>query len=297
MAIPESQLKTWSAQGSVAQSAATYETIKNVLNDVKAPYHTRDFAIFLQGSYGNDTNVYKDSDVDIAICLNQTFYSDTNWLTDIAKNAYEKARSPASYGYDQFKKEVIDWLTVRFGSDVKPGKKAVFVKGNGTRRDADVVVCAKHRRYRQGSTGTDYEYDEGICFWTSSGVQIVNFPKQHSANCTTKHQATNSLFKPLVRIYKNMRNHMMEDGNLADGIAPSYFIEGMLWNVPISKFGTSYGDSWVNSFNWIHQADKTQLACASDLHWLVRDNANECWSTVNFNTYIAAAKNYWNNWS
>jgi hypothetical protein len=297
VAIPESQLKTWSAQGSVAQSAATYETIKKVLNDLAAPYHTRDFSIFLQGSYGNDTNVYKDSDVDIVICLDQTYYSDTNLLTDIAKNAFEKARSPASYGYDQFKKEVIDWLTGQFGSSVKPGKKAIFIKGNGARRDADVVVSAKHRRYRRGSTGTDYEYDEGICFWTSSGVQIVNFPKQHSANCTTKHQATNSWFKPLVRVYKNMRNRMVDDGKLVEGVAPSYFIEGMLWNVPISQYGVTYKDSWMNTFNWILQADKTQLACASDLHWLVRDNANVCWSTANFDTFIAAAKNYWNNWS
>lgn len=297
MAIPESQLKTWSAQGSVTQSAATYETIKKTLHDVGAPYRTRDFSIFLQGSYGNDTNVYKDSDVDIVICLDQTYYSDTNSLTEGAKNAFEKARSPATYGYDQFKKEVIDWLTNRFGSHVKPGKKAIFIKGSGTRRDADVLVCAKHRRYRKGSTGTDYEYDEGICFWTSRGVQIVNFPKQHSANCTTKHQATNGWLKPLVRVYKNMRNRMVDDGKLADGVAPSYFIEGMLWNVPASKFGTSYHDSWVNSFNWILQADKTQLACANDLHWLVRDNTDVCWSTADFDIYIAAAKNYWNNWS
>lgn len=297
MAIPESQLKTWSAQGSVVQSAATYETIKSALNDVGAPYHTRDFSIFLQGSYGNDTNVYRDSDVDIVICLDQTYYSDTNSLTEGAKSAFEKGLSPATYGYDQFRKEVIEWLTKRFGSDVKPGSKAVLVRGNGTRRDADVLVCAKHRRYRTGSTGTDYLYDEGICFWTNSGIQIVNFPKQHSVNCTTKHQATNSWFKYLVRVYKNMRNRMVEDGKLAGGVAPSYFIEGMLWNVPASKFGTSYQDSWVNSFNWILQADKTQLACANNLHWLVRDNTNVCWSTEDFDAYIAAAKNYWNNWN
>lgn len=296
MGIPESLLKTWSAQGSVAQSAATYDTIKTVLNNAGAPYHTRDFTIFLQGSYGNDTNVYKESDVDIAICLDQTYYSDTSSLSEGAKNAFEKASGPATYGYDQFKKEVINWLTNRFGSDVAPGTKAIFIKGNSARRDADVLVCAKHRRYRKGSTGTDYEYDEGICFWTSSGVQIVNFPKQHSANCTMKHQAANGWFKPLVRVYKNMRNRMVEDGNLADGVAPSYFIEGMLWNVSASKFGTSYEDSWVNSFNWILQSDKTQLACASDLHWLVRDNTNVCWSTANFDTYIEAAKNYWNSW-
>lgn len=31
MGIPESQLDTWSHQGSIAQSASTYNTIKNAL--------------------------------------------------------------------------------------------------------------------------------------------------------------------------------------------------------------------------------------------------------------------------
>ena len=57
MAIPDSQLKTWSAQGSITQSAATYEKMRMVLGDSSSPYFSKDFSIFLQGSYGNDTNV------------------------------------------------------------------------------------------------------------------------------------------------------------------------------------------------------------------------------------------------
>jgi len=38
MAIPESQLDTWSHQGSVTQSSTTYNTIKNVLDAVGSPY-------------------------------------------------------------------------------------------------------------------------------------------------------------------------------------------------------------------------------------------------------------------
>lgn len=296
MAIPESQLKTWSGLGSITQSAATYETIRKVLNDSSSPYYPKAFSIFLQGSYGNDTNVYRDSDVDVVICLDQTYYSDTTALTDGAKAIYESARTSANYGYHEFKTDVVAWLTKQFGADVKPGKKATFIKGNGTRRDADVLVCAKHRRWRKESTGRDNLYDEGICFWNSNGEQIVNFPKQHRENCTTKHQNTNQWFKPIVRVYKNMRNRMVEEGVLADGVAPSYFIEGMLWNVPADKFGTSYSDSWVNSFNWLLQADKTKLACANDLFWLVRDNSNVCWSTADFDAYIAKAKKYWNDW-
>ena len=297
MPIPESQLKTWSHQGSVTQSAQTYETIRKVLNDRTSPYYSKDFSIFLQGSYGNDTNVYRDSDVDIVICLNQTYYADTTALTEVAKSHYDKAFSSATYKYTDFKADVIAWLTKAYGADVDPGKKAIFIKGNETRRDADVLVCIQHRRYWATSNGSDNQYYTDICFWTKNGTEIVNFPKQHAENCTAKHQGTNQWFKPVVRVYKNMRNRMIDDGYIADGVAPSYFIEGMLWNVPEGHFGKSFEDSFVNAFNWLLSADKTKLVCANDLFWLVRDNFHNCWPTKNFDTYLAAAKRYWNDWS
>jgi len=297
MAIPEHQLETWSAIGSVTQSAQTYETIRKVLNDSGSPYYSKSFSSFLQGSYGNNTNVYRDSDVDIVIRLNQTFYSDLTDLEPGAKESFNKLYSDVSYGWDEFKSEVLAWLQAKFGAAVKPGKKAIFIKGSGNRRDADVLVCAKLRRYRKGSTGTDAGYDEGICFFLPDRTRIINFPEQHSANCTAKHQATDEWFKRVVRVYKNMRNRMVDDGVIKDGLAPSYFLEGMLWNVPASEFGGSYSDSFCNTFNWISNADKTKLACANDLFWLVRDNSHNCWPTVNFDAYLMAARKYWEDWS
>ena len=69
MPIPEVQLTTWSHIGAMQQSAQTYETVRKVLNDSSSPYYSKDFSIFLQGSYGNNTNVYKESDVDVLIEL------------------------------------------------------------------------------------------------------------------------------------------------------------------------------------------------------------------------------------
>lgn len=296
MAIPESQLETWSHQGSVAQSAQTYNTIQAVLNDSSSPYYTKDFSIFLQGSYGNGTNVYRDSDVDVVIRLNQTYYANTTSLGPEAKNSYDRAFSLAAYTYADFKSDVLAWLQKKFGADVKSGKKAIFINGNGNRRNSDVLVCAEHRRYRAASTGVDNQYDDGIIFWTSEGAEVINFPKQHSKNCTTKHQNTNERFKRLVRVYKNMRNRMIDDAYIADGVAPSYFLEGMLWNVASDKFVQSYEDSFVDTFNWVLNADKTTLACANDLYWLVRDNSSVCWPTANVDAYLAAVKKYWTEW-
>jgi hypothetical protein len=296
MAIPETQLETWSHQGSKVQSAETYATISGVLNDPTSPYYPKDFETFLQGSYGNDTNVYKDSDVDVVIRLKATYYADTSELDPGSKGAYDRAFDPAPYGYTEFRKDVLNWLIKCYGSDVVPGTKAITIKARGNRREADVLPCTNFRRYRKGSNGSDSEYDEGICFFKTDGTQIINFPKQHSANCTTKHQSTSSRFKPTVRIFKNMRNRMVDDGALKDGIAPSYFIEGMLWNVPYDKFVIGRQNTFIEAYNWITTADKAKLACANDRYWLVRDNSNVCWPTANFDTYIAAVKKFWEAW-
>src|SRR5205085_1260386 len=127
-------------------------------------------------------------------------------------------------------------------------------------------------------TGND-NFHEGVAFY-SGGTRIENFPKQHSENITAKHQATKGNFKPMVRVFKNMRNTMIENKLLADGVAPSYFIEGMLSNVPNDKFTGDYGDMWVACFNWLVAADESKLATGSDLHWLVRENTNVCWPSA-----------------
>ncbi len=297
MAIPEEQLKTWSKQGSVTQSAATYDTIRKALDDNSAPYHAKDYSIFLQGSYGNDTNVYKDSDVDVVIRLNETCYSDLDFLTEEAKANYEKARNPATYGYDEFKADVLTWLKKNYGAAVYPGRKAIFIKGNGTRRDADVLVCCNLRRWWKSSNGNDSNYTEGICFFLPDGTRIENFPKQHADNCSAKHKETDAWFKAMVRVYKNIRNRMIEDGVLKEGVAPSYFIEGMLWNVPKEHFGKDFDSSFVNTFNWVLQADTDKLLCANEMFFLVRDNAHNCWPSGNFSTYLRAARDYWESWT
>jgi hypothetical protein len=53
--------------------------------------------VFLQGSYGNDTNIYAESDVDIVIRLDDCFHSDLESLSDDEKSAYKQAFSDATY--------------------------------------------------------------------------------------------------------------------------------------------------------------------------------------------------------
>ncbi len=226
MPIPESQLETRSHQGSITQSSNTYNSIKNILEASTTPYASKNFQVFLQGSYGNDTNIYAESDVDIVIRLDDCFQSDLTQLTEDEKAAYKSAFRDATYTHVDFKQDVLSVLTNQYGDTVTAGDKAIAINANGSRRKADVIVAIQFRRYFNFRSSSDAEYVEGICFFNAAGERISNYPKQHSANLTTKHQASSKWLKPIARVFKNMRSRMIDDGLIKAGIAPSYYIEG-----------------------------------------------------------------------
>lgn len=296
MSIPETQLDTWSGQGSIVQSSATYATIKGVLESRDAPYVGKNFVSFLQGSYGNDTNIYADSDVDVVMRLDSTYYDDTTSLTEDEKTLYNSQRSAATYSCIDFKRDVLAHLIAKFGVSVKPGSKAIFIPGSGNRRDADVVVCTAFRKYTKFRGTYDSNYVEGIVFWTGNGTQIINYPKSHSANCTTKHQRTNQWFKPTVRIIKNMRNRMIDGNYIREGLAPSYFIEGMLYNVPNTNFGSSYGNTFAAAINWLLRTDRSQLLCANEQHYLLNPVSPVTWRAEDCSAFLNALVKFWNDW-
>jgi hypothetical protein len=296
MAIPESQLDTWSHQGSITQSKDTYATVKNALEHSGASYADKSFKVFLQGSYGNDTNIFAESDVDIVIRLDSIYHGDVSALPSDQLAAYQRSFSPATYTFEEFKRGVITRLTNAFGATaVLPGNKAIKIQPNGSRRSADVVVCYEHRRYSRYISQYDQEYVSGIIFPTSSSGNVINYPTKHSDNCSAHHQATNCWFKPMVRIVKNMRSRLVNDGKITRDLAPSYYIEGMLFNVPKEKFGGSYSATFVNCLNWLLQADRSKLVCANWEYYLL-GNSNVQWTTEQYERFLNELVSLWNSW-
>jgi Nucleotidyltransferase domain len=296
MAVPEAQLDTWSKPGSLAQSRDTYATIKNALEAAGSPYSGKNYTVFLQGSYSNDTNVYRESDVDVVIVLNQTYYSDLTNLSEAETAAYNQHRVAATYGYYDFKSDVTAWLKTKVDQRANAGDKAIFIPTSGNRRNADVIVAAQYRRYHRFQSVSNEQHDEGICFFASDGTLVGNFPKQHSGNCTIKHQATGSFFKPTVRIFKNMRNRMIADGIIEDRLAPSYYIEGLLYNVPVVKFGRNYQDTFINCFNWLESTNRNDFICANERYYLLREGSSVTWRAEKCTQFLTAMADFWRDW-
>jgi len=297
MAIPESQLETWARRGSITQSRDTYATIKRALEATNANYANRNFDVFLQGSYGNDTNIISESDVDVVIRYNTAFYHDLEDLPADQKSAFKAYFADGTYHYSNFKSDVQTALDAAFGHSVNPDKKAIKIAANSSRRNADVVVAFEYRRYYRFNGKDDESFDTGIIFFTSANRRIANYPQQHSANCTTKHQGTGENFKPLVRIFKNMRSKLVDDGVIEKGIAPSYFIEGLLYNVPDDAFSGSYANMVFNILTWLQKTTgRTEFLCANEQYYLLRDNDPVCWPVANGEKFINAVIQLWNDW-
>jgi hypothetical protein len=204
---------------------------------------------------------------------------------------------PAAYGFSTLKAEATRILKEKFGSDVDTsGSKAIKVKANGNRRTSDVLVCMQFRRYSK-YTGNDDDFVRGVAFLTPSGVRIENYPKLHSASLTAKHQVTNQWLKPTIRIFKNIRNRLVDDGKLQRGAAPSYYLEGLLWNAPNDTFIKDYSTTIYNCLSWMEKIKEDELLCANCMSALLGDNSPVKWNSTSFRTFRSEAITLWNNWT
>ena len=89
----------------------------------------------------------------------------------------------------------------------------------------------------------------------------------------------------------------MDTGIIEKGIAPSYFIEGLLYNMPAEYFVNTHRGTLANFFAWVNglsDAERDQLECANQMFYLVRDY-HVTWPPAKYKQFIAATTELWNN--
>jgi hypothetical protein len=300
--IPESQLDIWSGHGSTGVFRDTYNHLKDTLEDPASPYVRagRRFRVFLRGSYENDSNTHGESDVDTVIMLTSTFHYSLNRLNaQEIQNFRAVYPTVATYDIADFKADVTAWLQSQYPGYVDPGNKAVAIRRNGRLpREADVLICAEYKNYWGFTNVTDKtSYTGGVKLYDRNNSTIINYPELHSSQCTDKNKDTGGSYKPTVRIFKNMRHRLIRDGLLADGVAPSYYIEGLLSNVPEPNFVARHDATVLNCLRWIYNCDRGALRCAHKMSPLVGDNNPIAWPLADCDAFIAATANLWDNWS
>jgi hypothetical protein len=250
----------------------------------------RTIKVSTQGSYRNNTNVRRDSDVDICVlCTDVCFvdYAMSNGLTDS-----DVGLSDHPYSYAQFKNEVGEALTSYFGAEsVSRGNKAFNIRENSYHVEADAAPFFEHRRYNPDRT-----YLSGVQLIPDNGGKVINWPDQHYRNGVNKNTSTNRRFKALVRILKALCNHIQEEGITATKPIPGFLIECLVWNVPNPEFGNySYLADLQACLAFLFNNTVTDEKCTewgevSELKYLFR--GKQKWTRQEAHNFISAAWDY-----
>jgi hypothetical protein len=298
MYIPEDQLKTWSNQGGTANSITAHNSIRNALEANDSPLKGKGFEIFLQGSYRNSTNIRADSDVDVVVQSNDVFYSNVSRLPPDQKAA-QQSIGAGSYNAPQWRVDVEKALRKKFGTALNAGSGKAFhvVTGPGN-MTADVLPAIRFKNYTFFQSPNSEGYDEGLQFVDAAGNAVVNHPKLHIKNGEAKNSLlqTNGRYKPTVRIFKNARNYAIERNLLPKGIAPSYFVECLLFNVlDVHYRGAGLRETYFNIAKYLMENPIGAFMCQNGQLALF-GTASTQWNTTDASVFIRGLANLWDRW-
>ena len=288
MPIPESQLETWSHQGAVTTAKQTHESIRVALKAYDWPKEVR-YEVYLQGSYKNDTNIRGDSDVDVVVQLNSTFFE--NLPVNLKR---QFGFRDASYRWEEFRSDVLTALRNHYGPGrVREGRKSLKVQTPYL--PADVVVSVQYHKYPEPPRSKD-NFVEGMAFWVrSEGRWVINYPKIHYENGVKKNDKTNKRYKPTVRMFKNARTYLVDRGVIPADLAPSYFLECLLYNVPDDKFGPNLQSTFREVIVWLQKTDFGRFVCQNE-QLLLFGSSPEQWSEDSADRFLEAMVTLWNDW-
>ena len=299
--IPDSQLEAWARQGATVSAVGTYASVRKALLEVTtSPVRHKDVDVYLQGSYRNSTNIRGDSDIDVVVQLNSTWSRDLSSLSGYEAELYRGAYPDATYLWHQFRRDVLSALRGYYGRQaVSEGNKCLKIAAGPGRLPADVVVCQTYRKYRHFYGIHDQSYVEGIMFWDlKDNREVVNFPKVHHDNGAKKNGPgrTGGGYKPTVRVFKNARTHLVKRGEIGEGLAPSYFLECLLYNAPDGLFVGTHHRTFLNILNWLYAVELSGLWCQNGQTPLFGPTPEQ-WDLGDANKLVAALIRLWNGWS
>lgn len=300
MGIDSDTLERWGSydSGPIASAKETQEKIQNLLQDTDSSLYEKydDYETFLQGSYANYTIIRGDSDVDIVTCLNDVYYSDTHELEEPEKERYESATSDGRFSWEEFRSDVLDELEDAYGtSAITEGDKAIKIETSSLPLSADIVPATQHRHYTSFGYGSG-NYIEGIAFWPQNGFhKITNYPKQHIENGSTKQGNTNDRYKETIRIFKSARNAADDQGYIDKEIAPSYFIECLLYNVDNDAFVYDRQSRFLKVLEDLIDSDMENFVCQNGAFYLFGDVSTQ-WNKQDAVEYLRGLVNLWEEW-
>jgi hypothetical protein len=188
--------------------------------------------VYAKGSYANNTNVRRDSDIDIAVDCHEAIYYESfpSVSPPVVLPQYT-----GEWTYEKWRKSVVEAVFAQFGDAVdSSGSIALRVpEVAGSRPSIDVVPGFHFRKYSSADATSWYD---GAKVYAKSGDSIVNWPAQQLSNGREKNDRTHRRYKNFVRALKSAEKGLVDDGVI--GAKPSYMMECLVYNVADSTLST-----------------------------------------------------------
>ena len=286
----ESTFTHWAKGPAATESERCENAIRALKNAIAQSdaLKNRNTEIIFQGSYRNRVNVRQDSDVDLGIICRDTFY----YHLPQGITAEGASITPATYQFAEYKNDVENALVNYFGrSEVTRGNKAFDIKANSYRVEADLAPFFEYRHYWDGS-----RYAEGVKLLSNSGKEVINYPEQHYSNGVAKNDNTSRRYKRCVRILKNLKSKMEEDGYDSAKAIPGFLIECLVSNVPNENFSSSTYVPLVRSaLAYIYNNTRPSDDCSewtevNDIKYLF--HGSQPWTKTEAHQFISNAWDY-----
>jgi hypothetical protein len=280
MRYSEDAFKSWTLPLSQTEEQRVVNTVEMVRATVASYNKLSDctMEIFSQGSYANNTNVRQNSDVDICVMLTSTFFP--NYVD--GKHNKDYGYKEGSINYSNYKNFIIEALKQKFGDDaIAIGNRSICIDANSYHINADVVPSFQYRDYKIIESTNPSKYVEGIKYFAEDGSVIINYPKDHIRNGKQKNISTDYDYKKLVRIFKHLRNDMVDSGKTDKDRITSFLIECLIWNVP--------NETITGSSTWT----ETVREAVVYLWNAINDEKHKLWGEVSERLYLFHPERRW----
>jgi hypothetical protein len=282
MPIPDSILGPWSRHYSGEASKQAHVSIRNALASYKGWTKETNHDVFLQGSYKNDTNLHRDSDVDIVVQLPVRIRPRVAALSgaQLEQAAGHKLVYKRWYA---FRNQTLEALRAAYGTKaVTSGRKSLKLAKSKVPAPADVVVTVR--------------YQTGLAFYLPDERRwVTSYPQQHYEKGLKKERGTNGRYKWAIRMFKSAKNHLIENHVIKSGTASSYFIECLLYNVPNDRFNQNIDQCYHDVVEYLATVNLQQFKCQNGVQSLF-GSSRDSWSVDKAQKFIQALGQLWKKW-
>jgi hypothetical protein len=227
---------------------------------------TRPHEIFCQGSRVNKTYIEDASDIDLVLMLKMPFESNVVALDEAGMNNFRENHQVGHYDWGEFRDDVLAVLSESYA--VRMGRRCINVDAPDSLfgEMVDILIATEYRLYSAFPAPGVEVYEQGVYFRDREGRPIVNFPKQHLRNGDEKDLRTGGRFKTVIRTAKSIRRLAERERMIAEGAAPPYLLECLLYNVPDPVYRTSsLGEAYSGALKWLRRCYREDPASFSEL--------------------------------